>query len=118
MEKHSEIQFKSPEEIADFQNTLLRKQMMYLKEHSPFYQKLFKEHGIRFEEIQTVADLQKVPVTTKNDLQEFNKEFFCVPMSEITDIVTTSGTLGDPVTVGLTKNDLDRLAYNERPNFL
>ncbi|MCB9017416.1 MAG: AMP-binding protein [Paludibacteraceae bacterium] len=117
MNKNSEIQFKSAKEIADFQNALLRKQMMYMKEHSPYYKKLFKEKNIRFEDIQTVADLQKVPVTTKKELQEFNKDFFCVPMSDITDIVTTSGTLGDPVTVGLTKNDLDRLAYNESLTF-
>lgn len=118
MERHPEIHFQSAQEIAEFQNERLREQMTYIKEHSPYYQRIFKESGLSFDEIRTVEDLRRVPVTTKKELQEFNKEFFCVPMSEITDIVTTSGTLGDPVTVGLTKNDLDRLAYNERSTFI
>ncbi|MDR3339895.1 MAG: AMP-binding protein, partial [Candidatus Symbiothrix sp.] len=33
------------------------------------------------------------------------------------DIVTTSGTLGEPVIFGLTENDLQRLSYNERLSF-
>ena len=33
------------------------------------------------------------------------------------DYVTTSGTLGDPVTFALTEEDLDRLAYNEAESF-
>lgn len=117
MEKYSEIQFKSKKEIADFQDAKLREQIAYIRDHSPYYQNLFKKNGLKFDDIKTVADLQKVPVTTKKDLQEFNKDFFCVPMSEITDIVTTSGTLGDPVTIGLTKHDLERLAYNESLTF-
>ena len=38
-------------------------------------------------------------------------------MSEVRDIVTTSGTLGDPVTVYVTENDLDRLGKNEAGSF-
>ena len=31
--------------------------------------------------------------------------------------MTTSGTLGDPVTFGCTEKDLQRLAYNEKKSF-
>ena len=55
----------------------------------------------------------KLPLTTKEQLQQYNDDFLCVPKSEIIDYVTTSGTLGDPVTFALTDNDLERLAYNE-----
>src|SRR5690606_17808280 len=58
-------------------------------------------------------DLQKIPVTTKDDLQKNNNQFLCVERAEIADYVTTSGTSGDPVWVALTDRDLDRLAYNE-----
>jgi phenylacetate-CoA ligase len=116
-EQHPEIQFRSPAEIAEYQNMLLRKQMQYIKGNSPFYQKMFADNHLSFDDIQTTDDLQKLPVTTKQDLQLHNQDFFAVPMSEITDIVTTSGTLGDPVTVGLTRHDLERLAYNEHLTF-
>lgn len=41
----------------------------------------------------------------------------CVPQNKIIDYASTSGTLGDPVTFGLTDSDLDRLAYNEAISF-
>jgi phenylacetate-CoA ligase len=41
----------------------------------------------------------------------------CVPKNEITDFITTSGTMGEPVTFAMTGNDLDRLAYNEYISF-
>ena len=46
-----------------------------------------------------------------------NDDFLCVPRHKIIDYSTTSGTLGDPVTFGLTDKDLDRLAYNEAISF-
>ena len=58
-----------------------------------------------------------MPVTTKEDLQKHNDDFLCVPANKIIDYATTSGTLGDPVTFGLTDGDLDRLAYNEAISF-
>lgn len=117
MNKQPQIQFQSTEEIEQLQSELLQKQMQYLKENSVFYQNLFANNKLQFEDIRTKEDLQKIPVTTKKELQAYNHDFFCVPKSEIIDIVTTSGTLGDPVTIGLTKKDMDRLAYNEYLTF-
>ncbi|RZJ44915.1 MAG: phenylacetate--CoA ligase family protein, partial [Chryseobacterium sp.] len=68
-------------------------------------------------EIQTLEDLQKIPTTTKNDIQQNNDDFFCVSQNQIVDYSTTSGTLGDPVTFGLSDSDLERLAYNEAISF-
>ncbi len=101
------------EQIKYFQEEKLKEQIQYLSSHSPFYQTLFKQHQIDVNAIQTLEDLQKLPVTTKTDLQEHNDAFFCVPKSKIIDYVTTSGTLGKPVTFGLTEKDLERLTYNE-----
>ena len=111
--RQPDIQYKSKEEIAAFQNERLQEQMAYVYAHSPYYRRVFDESHVSPEDIKTVADLQRLPVTTKTELQKFNNDFFCVPQSEIVDIVTTSGTTGDPVVVGLTKHDLDRLSYNE-----
>src|SRR5690606_41189656 len=73
--------------------------------------------GIDVAEIHTIEDLQQLEVVTKTDLQQHNDDFFCVPITEIRDFATTSGTLGDPVSFGLTDADLDRLAYNEKISF-
>lgn len=112
-----EIERSHPDVIRDFQDNELKKVIQRVMEHSPFYKKTFGEHGISIGDIQTVDDLVKLPVTTKSDLHHFNAQFYCVPPNQIIDYVTTSGTLGDPVTIALTENDLQRLAYNEALSF-
>jgi len=108
-----EIERASPEEIQAFQEERLKEVLGYVQEKSPYYQRLFKTHSIDITTIRTLADLTQIPVTTKEQLQQYNNEFICVPKNKIVDFVTTSGTMGEPVTIGLTDADLDRLAYNE-----
>ncbi len=111
------IEFLSSSEIRDFQQKALMVELEYLNSNSAFYARMFKENGIDISSINTLEDLQKIPVTTKKDLQLYNKDFLCVDSSKIIDYVTTSGTLGDPVTFGLSSEDLDRLAFNEALSF-
>lgn len=117
MEKNPEIQFRSPAEIKLYQEARLAETLAYLQAHSRFYQSMFRKHGIDINRIKRIEDLQEIPVTTKTDLQLHNDDFICVSRDEVIDYVTTSGTLGDPVTFVLTSDDLDRLAYNEYLSF-
>lgn len=107
------IETKSQSEIKLFQLEKLKETLQYVSDNSPFYKKLFVENTIEIDQINSVEALQKLPCTTKDDLQQYNDDFFCVPRTKIIDYVTTSGTLGEPVTVGLTEKDLVRLSYNE-----
>lgn len=117
MVRNESIQFKSQEEIRSFQQERLREEVAYMYEHSAFYREMFCKNRLKPSDINTLEDLQKLPVTTKRDLQLRGNDFICVPKSEIIDYVTTSGTLGDPVTFALTESDLERLAYNEYLSF-
>lgn len=112
-----DIEFQSAEEIKSFQENLLHDQLVYLKDNSPYYQRMFKSYDIDIDKIQHIEDLVKIPFTEKKDLQLFNDEFLCCPKDKIIDYITTSGTLGDPVTFGCTEKDLQRLAYNEKKSF-
>ena len=112
-----DLEFRKPEEIKAFQEGLLHDVLVYLKEHSKYYQRMFEKYHIDIEKIRTIEDLQKIPFTEKKDLQLFNDEFLCCPKEMVVDYVTTSGTLGDPVTFGCTDKDLERLAYNEKKSF-
>ncbi len=108
-----EIEKQSQAEIIALQEKKLQEVLAYVNEHSAFYKRLFKEHNINVLAIKTLSDLTKLPTTCKDDLQRDNDAFRCVPKSAIVDYASTSGTLGTPVTFGLTDNDLNRLAYNE-----
>ncbi|MDR0725074.1 MAG: AMP-binding protein [Prevotellaceae bacterium] len=115
--KGAEIEYKSKEEIKRFQEEKLREVLLYMGLHSPFYQRMFRKHGIDIRKIRTLEDLQQIPFTEKKDLQLSNDDFLCVPREKVIDFITTSGTLGDPVTFAMTDKDLDRLAYNEKISF-
>lgn len=113
MELFPLIEKSGIQDIKKFQEEKLQELLKYLEANSPFYQKLFKENNIDISEIKSLEDLRKIPTTSKNDIQQNNDEFFCVPQTQIVDYSTTSGTLGDPVTFGLSENDMERIAYNE-----
>lgn len=112
-----EIEFQPRNVIKAFQEEKLREDLQYLNANSKFYQNLFKKEHIDIQKIRTLEDLTYIPVTTKEDLQLHNEDFFCVKRENIADYITTSGTLSDPTTFAMTQHDLDRLAYNEAISF-
>lgn len=107
----------SLEEIKRMQWLQLKKQLLYLQQKSPYYSKLFKELDLDVEAIQSYDKFRKIPITTKEDLQQHNEDFICVPKTEIIEYVTTSGTLGKPVSMALNEADLQRLTNNEFESF-
>ncbi|MBK5191611.1 MAG: AMP-binding protein [Flavobacteriaceae bacterium] len=113
----SNIYTASSGEIKRIQWLQLEKQLLYLQKNSGFYRKLFKKNEIDPDKINSYIEFQKIPITTKENVQEFNQDFLCVPESEIIDFVTTSGTLGKPVSFALNETDLQRLATNEMESF-
>jgi phenylacetate-CoA ligase len=108
---------KSIQEINTFQNQELKKLLLYLSENSAFYKKHFTKNNIDIVSI-SLDNLASIPPTTKEDLNANNWDFLCVPKNKIAEYCSTSGTLGVPVTIVLTANDLERLAYNEYLSFL
>lgn len=117
MIKNSTLHYSSESDIIRFQEERLKETLEYVLHHSPFYKRMFKENNIDIRQIKHLSDLHTLPVTTKEDLQKRNNEFICIDKESIIDYVTTSGTLGEPVTFALSNNDLDRLAYNEASSF-
>ncbi|SIS45481.1 phenylacetate-CoA ligase [Chryseobacterium shigense] len=118
LEFYPDIERSDLQDIKKFQEHKLQELLVYLENNSPFYQKLFNKNSINISDIQTLEDLRKIPTTTKDDLQQHNDDFFCISQDKIVDYSTTSGTLGDPVTFGLSDSDLERLAYNEAISFV
>ena len=108
-----QFQYLSLPEITAYQEQKMGEMLAYVYSRSPFYRELFAKEKIDVTKIRKLEDLRQIPVTTKQDLQMRNMDFLCVPVVDICDFVTTSGTLGDPVTFGDTANDLRRLALSE-----
>ncbi|MDB4926136.1 phenylacetate--CoA ligase family protein [Mucilaginibacter sp.] len=106
------------DKVKTDQEQKLRQLLLHLSKYSPFYRELFEKHQIDINAIKTVKDLAKIPTTGKEDLQKCNDDFLCVSRDKIIEYASTSGTLGSPVTIALTENDLNRLTYNEYNSFV
>ncbi len=117
MNKELHKEYMNPEDIRRLQEKNLKELVLYLNSHSPYYKKIFRSAGIDPGRIVQLEDLYLLPTTVKEDLQQNNDDFLCVPRSKVIEYTSTSGTLGLPVTIALTENDLQRLAYNEYSSF-
>ena len=72
-----------------------------------FYRQAFAAAGAKAEDVRSLADLARLPFTTKDDLRRsYPYDMFAVPLRDIVRIQSTSGTTGTPVVVGYTRNDL------------
>lgn len=95
--------------------SVLEQTVQYALQHSPYY----KSRLAFLAGQQLNRDVfRQIPFTSKEDLSEHNRSFLAVPMNEVAEFVTTSGTSGEPVTIYLTKQDLRRLASNEQESLL
>lgn len=114
----TESAYLSKKEIKTLQEKKLYELLIYLNSYSTFYKELFAKNKIDIASVKTLEDLHLIPTTSKEDLQQHNKDFWCVGKEEMIEYNSTSGTLGSPVTIALTENDLNRLAYNEYASFV
>jgi len=77
-----------------------------------FYKKRLSEVGIKSsDDIKTLADLNKIPFTSKNDLRDgFPYGFLAIPKEEVVRLHASSGTTGIPTTIYFNKNDINNWA--------
>lgn len=74
----------------------------------PFYKQSFDAVGIKPEDIKSLADLQRLPFTTKQNMRDsYPYGLFAAPMEEIVRIHASSGTTGKPTVVGYTQKDIE-----------
>ena len=97
------------EELQKFQLEKLKDTVAWVAEKIPFYSNSFKELGITADDIQSLEDVAKLPMTVKNDLRDNYPFGLCaVPLEEVVRIHASSGTTGKPITGPYTAEDLDQ----------
>jgi len=94
-------------DLRAVQLTRLRETVARAYEFNAHYRRAFDERGVKPGDIASLADVQKLPFTTKADLRaHYPFGFFCEPMERIARIHASSGTTGKPTVVGYTKEDI------------
>lgn len=80
--------------------------------NSPFYNRRFKEIGLKTADIRCLDDLTKIPFTTKQDLREtYPFGIASVPLEKCVRLHSSSGTTGNPIVVLHSAKDLDQWAH-------
>lgn len=103
-----EIECASPEQIKTWQNERLVKQVKHVYDHVPYYRNMMEEKGVTPGDIQSTADLHKLPFLTKNDLREaYPYGLLAKPLADCVRIQSTSGTTGKRVVAFYTQHDID-----------
>ena len=73
-----------------------------------FYRNAMDMAGIKPDQITSLADLQRLPFTYKQDMREsYPYGLFAAKMEDIVRIHASSGTTGKPTVVGYTRKDID-----------
>ncbi len=89
------------EEIVSFQNKQLRRLIAHAYENVPYYRRLFDQNGIRPDDIQSVADLSLIPVTSKKDIQLLPADDVVARGIDPESLILgrTSGSSGEPFSI-------------------
>ena len=102
------IETASLDELRALQTDRLRWSVRHAYDHVPHYRASLDAAGVHPDDVKELADLAKLPFTTKADLRE-NYPFgmFAVPREQVARIHASSGTTGKPTVVGYTHDDLE-----------
>jgi phenylacetate-CoA ligase len=97
------IETMPKERLAEIELKRFRELLRWAKENSPFYKR--KLHGIEPEDIRTMEDVARVPITEKDELRAAQEgkepylygDLLAVPNETLSIFHQTSGTTGKPV---------------------
>jgi phenylacetate-CoA ligase len=98
------VETMSPQERRDYQNHSLRQVIQYAHRRSPGIREKFRSAGIVPEDIRTVKDLEKVPITEKASLISLQEKdppfggFLNIPLNRLRKIYLSPGPILVPET--------------------
>lgn len=105
------IETASRDEIEALQLDRLQWSLRHAYNNVPMYRERFDAVGVHPDDLQTLADIARFPLTVKQDLRDhYPFGLFAVPQNQIARIHASSGTTGKPTVVGYTANDLSNWA--------
>lgn len=80
----------------------------YAYNRVPFYRKLYDEQGVKPEDIRSLDDIRRLPITKKSDLvANYPFGMWAAPREDMVRLQSTSGTTSKAIVLGYTRNDLE-----------
>lgn len=89
----------------------LRGMVAHLRKNVAFYRQRLDEAGVHEDNIQSLADVRRIPFTTKQDLRDhYPYGLLATPLPEVARLHASTGTTGNPTVVAYTRRDLETWA--------
>ena len=100
-------QWLETEKLEEIQREKLVAIINHAYQNVKYYRRLFDSAGIRPEDIKTVDDLSKIPVTTKTDIQQLRPNDIIAKHIDLAKCINirTSGSTGIPLDILLTRRE-------------
>ncbi len=95
------------EELEQLQLERLEATLARIYRNVPFYRRKFDEVGFNPDELRSIADLRRLPFTTRDDLREnYPYGLFAVPLRDVVRLHASSGAASASTVIGYTRNDV------------
>jgi phenylacetate-CoA ligase len=99
---------KDEAELAAHQLAGLKWTVRHAYEHNDYYRKNFDQAGVTPDDVQSLADIVKLPFVTAEALKEgYPFPLLSVPFSQVVRIHASSGTTGKRKVLSYTQKDID-----------
>lgn len=106
-----EIETIDSNNLEKLQMARLNETVSRVYENVPFYLDKFREIDLKPEDIKSLADIRKLPFTTREDLrQNYPYGLLAVPKDGVVRLHTSSGTTGKPKAIFFSKKDVNQSA--------
>lgn len=103
-----DIETMPREQMRALQSERLVRQVRHVWDHVPYYRSLMEKKGVTPDDIQSVADLHKLPFISKADLRDqYPYGLLATDLKNCVRIHSTSGTTGRRVVAFYTQRDVD-----------
>ena len=95
------------EDLEQLQLERLQSTLYRVGTNVPFYKKKFEQIKFNYDDIRSLDDLRRLPFTEKQDLRDnYPYGLFAVPLDEVVELHSSSGTTGKPIVVGYNESDM------------
>jgi len=96
------------DELKTLQTERLRRTVAHTYQNVAYYRAKMDAAGVKPEDIQTLDDVRRLPLTAKKDMREnYPYGMLATPLQRIVRLHCSSGTTGKPTVVGYTKEDIN-----------
>lgn len=101
-------QWCSRQEVLAIQWEKLKRLLSYCEQNVPYYRRRWRELGIAVADVRSMADFERFPAVSKDDIREHYDEFVAEPLRGTNLRKTTGGSTGRPFAFEYTRESYER----------